>query len=229
MTISYTRTFNYQDKVDNVDIVSAGGDTGLNAQFHSIEAELDTISSVVSQVNDQFGTQSTQLTGLEQQISALGNPVPRSVSLVPALTATNNTGWDIGGGELIPVPGGIVFTGFAAGKTGGNASGIMFLTLPVGSQITAFRALGRNQGGGTLSLLLGSQSLTAQVVKGIATITVNGQAASAPPFDVTQNVSSPSVGVISADTSYFIEAGFQSTGPNDSVALTGFQVLYLAS
>jgi hypothetical protein len=225
MTISYTRTFNYQDKVDNVDIVSAGGDTGLNAQFHSIEAEFDTISSVVSQVNDQFGTQSTQLASLGQQVSALGNPVPRSVSLVPILTATNNTGWNIEGG-------GAIFghlIGFAAGKTGGNASGVMSLTLPVGGQITAFRALGTNQGNGTLGLVLGSQGLTGQGAKVIATITVNGQATPAPPFDVTQNVLSPSVGGIAADTSYWIEAGFQSTGPNDSITLFGFQVLYLAS
>lgn len=225
MTISYTRTFNYQDKVDNVDIVSAGGDTGLNAQFHSIEAEFDTISSVVSQVNDQFGTQSTQLASLGQQISALGNPVPRSVSLVPVLSTTVNApGWDIEEfgiivGAAIPV---------AAMKNGGNATGVMSLTLPVGGQITAFRALGKNQGGGTLVLVLGSQGLTGQGVKVIATMTVNGQAATAPPFDLTQNVLGPSVGVITADTSYWIEAVFQSTGSTDSVLLTGFQVLYLA-
>ena len=180
----------------------------------------------MSQVNDQFGTQSTQLTSLGQQISALSNPVPQSISLVPILTAvSSNPAWDTSGG-------GAIFghlIGFGAGKTGGNASGVMSLTLPVGGQITAFRALGINIGSGTLGLVLGSQGLTGQGAKVIATITVTGQAASAPTFDVTQDVLGPSVGVIAADTSCWIEASFQSTGPSDSVALTGFQVLYLTS
>ena len=94
MTISYTRTFNYVDKIDNVDIVSAGGDTGLNAQFHSVEAELDTISGVVSQVNDALDSQSTALNSLQQQVSALGVAISRAVSVTPVLTAAGPTGWD---------------------------------------------------------------------------------------------------------------------------------------
>ena len=89
MTIAYTRAFDYQDKIDNVDIVSAGGDTGLNAQFHSIEAELDTISGVVHQVNDALTGQSTQLTSLQQQVSALGIAISRAVSITPVLTTAD--------------------------------------------------------------------------------------------------------------------------------------------
>jgi hypothetical protein len=215
MTISYTRTFNYVDKIDNVDIVSAGGDTGLNAQFHNIEAELDTISGVVSQVNDALNGQSTALTSLQQQVSALGVAISRAVSVTPVLTAVGPTGWDTSGPGTAKKP---------AGAT--SAYGAVPVTLPAGAQITAFRALGSNTGTGTLRLALMGQTLNGSAQAAVVTITVT----SLPnPFDITQNpVGGSGADVIDPGSSYFILARLDGAGANDSVSLTGFQILYQA-
>ena len=215
MTISYTRTFNYVDKIDNVDIVSAGGDTGLNAQFHGIEAELDTISGVVSQVNGALTAQSTQLTSLQQQVSALGVAISRAVSVTPVLTAAGPTGWDT------TTPG-------IARKVGGAASayGAVAVTLPAGAQITAFRALGNNTGSGSIRLDLMGQNLNGQGQASVVNITVTSQP---NPFDITKNpVGAASTDIIDPGSSYFILARLDNAGANDNVYLTGFQILYQA-
>jgi hypothetical protein len=49
--ITYTRTYQHDDWIDNEDIVQAGGPNGFNQQFHDIEAEFDAISTVVGSVN----------------------------------------------------------------------------------------------------------------------------------------------------------------------------------
>src|SRR6267154_106666 len=50
--ITYTRTFQHSDWIDNTDIVQAGGPRGFNQQFHDIESEVDKLSTVVGSVND---------------------------------------------------------------------------------------------------------------------------------------------------------------------------------
>jgi hypothetical protein len=215
MTISYTRTFSYVDKIDNVDIVSAGGDTGLNAQFHSIEAELDTISGVTSQVNDALTGQSTQLTSLQQQVSALGVAISRAVSVTPVLTAAGPTGWDTSSPGIARK---------LAGAT--SAYGAVAVTLPAGAQITAFRALGTNTGAGTLRLDLMGQNLNGQGQASVVNITVTSQP---NPFDVTKNpVGVAGTDVIDPGSSYFVLARLDNAGAPDNVLLTGFQILYQA-
>lgn len=49
--ITYNRTFQHVDWIDNEDVVQAGGEKGFNQKFHDIEAEYDKISGVVSDVN----------------------------------------------------------------------------------------------------------------------------------------------------------------------------------
>ncbi len=50
--ISYTRQiFAWQDYVDFVDSVQAGGTNGINVRMHSIEKEFDALSGVITQVN----------------------------------------------------------------------------------------------------------------------------------------------------------------------------------
>lgn len=216
MTISYTRTFDYVDKVDNVDIVSAGGDTGLNAQFHSVEAELDTVSGVVSQINDALTTQSTALTGLQQQVSALGVAISRAVSVTPVLIAAGPAGWD-----NTATPG---IARKLAGAT--SAYGAAAVTLPAGAQITAFRALGNNTGAGSLRLDLMGQNLNGQGQASVVNITVTGQP---NPFDITKNpVGGGGTDVINPGSSYFILARLDNAGASDNVYLTGFQILYQA-
>jgi hypothetical protein len=215
MNILYTRAFNYVDKIDNVDIVSAGGDTGLNAQFHSVEAELDTISGVVSQVNDALNSQSTALTSLQQQVSALGVAISRAVSVTPVLTAAGPTGWDTSSPGTARKPAGAA-----------SAYGAVVVTLPAGAQITAFRALGNNTGSGSLRLDLMGQGLNGQGQASVVDITVTSQP---NPFDITKNpVGGSGTDVIDPGSSYFILARLDNAGVNDNVYLTGFQILYQA-
>ena len=49
--ITYNRTFQHADWIDNEDVVQAGGEKGFNKKFHDLEAELDKISGVVGDVN----------------------------------------------------------------------------------------------------------------------------------------------------------------------------------
>jgi hypothetical protein len=50
--ISYSRTFQHVDWIDNHDVIQAGGEKGFNQKFHDLEAELDKISSVVAAIKD---------------------------------------------------------------------------------------------------------------------------------------------------------------------------------
>lgn len=49
--ITYNRTFQHEDWIDNEDVVQAGGEKGFNQKFHDIEAEYDKITGVISDVN----------------------------------------------------------------------------------------------------------------------------------------------------------------------------------
>ena len=53
--ITYKRTFEHADWIDNEDVVQAGGEKGFNARFHALEGELDSISSVITQINAGLG------------------------------------------------------------------------------------------------------------------------------------------------------------------------------
>jgi len=53
--ITYTRSFQHQDWIDNEDIVQAGGERGFNVEFHALEAEFDKIGGVVGQLNANLG------------------------------------------------------------------------------------------------------------------------------------------------------------------------------
>jgi hypothetical protein len=50
--ISYSRTFQHVDWIDNEDVVQAGGEKGFNQKFHDLEAELDKLSAVVGAIKD---------------------------------------------------------------------------------------------------------------------------------------------------------------------------------
>lgn len=49
--ISYKRSYQHQDWIDNEDIVQAGGPRGFNVEFHALEGEFDSIAGVVTQLN----------------------------------------------------------------------------------------------------------------------------------------------------------------------------------
>ncbi|WP_428338696.1 hypothetical protein [Mycobacterium sp.] len=208
MTISYTRTFAHTDWVDNVDRVQAGGDNGFNGRFHSVEAEFDVVSGVFNQVGTQLGT-------LEQQVSALGTGIARTVSIAPVLAAAGPTGWDTSSPGVARKP-----------STATSAHGAVAVALPAGAQITAFRALGNNAGTGSILLDLMGQGLDGQGQAPVVRITINAQQA---PFDITKNpVGGSGRDFIDPDSSYFILARLDNAGAADNVFLTGFQVLYQA-
>lgn len=52
--ITYARTFEHEDWIDNEDVVQAGGDKGFNKKFHDIEVEFDRIGTVVGSVNTEI-------------------------------------------------------------------------------------------------------------------------------------------------------------------------------
>lgn len=49
--ITYTRTFNHADWIDNKDAVQAGGENGFNQKFHGLESEFDKIATTFGQTN----------------------------------------------------------------------------------------------------------------------------------------------------------------------------------
>lgn len=53
--ITYKRSYQHPDWIDNEDIVQAGGERGFNVEFHGLEAEFDKISSVIAQINAGLG------------------------------------------------------------------------------------------------------------------------------------------------------------------------------
>jgi hypothetical protein len=52
--ITYTRTFQHEDYIDNQSVVEAGGENGFNQKFHSIEGEFDKLSVVVSTIDTEI-------------------------------------------------------------------------------------------------------------------------------------------------------------------------------
>jgi hypothetical protein len=53
--VTYNRSYQHQDWINNQDIVRADGDRGFNAEFHSLEAEFDKITGVVAALNAGLG------------------------------------------------------------------------------------------------------------------------------------------------------------------------------
>jgi hypothetical protein len=224
MTISYTRTFSPDDWVDGVDRVQAGGDNGFNGRFHGIEAEFDTISGVVTQVNDQLTTQSGQIASLEQQVSALGGVVtaPVTLGLTPLMLPFNpdaaNSAWSqmywstsiLGqaNGSYVKVP---------ATNPGNLADGVLPVTLPEGVTLLNLAVLG-------------------QAATPLAMKTVLVQELRAAPFTATQLavltgfVSSPiqNSPVFSSDTHvFYLRATIAGAAPSD--VLRGFAITYQPS
>lgn len=52
--ITYSRTFQHEDWIDNEDVVQAGGEKGFNKKFHEIEDELDQIGNVIGQIDTKI-------------------------------------------------------------------------------------------------------------------------------------------------------------------------------
>ena len=70
--ISYNRTFQHHDWLDNVDRVQASGDNGFNGRFHGLEGEFDRISATVSQIDGALGSLEIQAAGKNVFFGSVG-------------------------------------------------------------------------------------------------------------------------------------------------------------
>lgn len=74
--ITYTRGYSHSDWIDNQDVVQAGGEKGFNQEFHSLEAELDKISTT-------FGAANTAIQNI-QRLNFLSAQPPTTLAATTA-------------------------------------------------------------------------------------------------------------------------------------------------
>ncbi len=202
--VSFTPTFHHTNFVDNRDRVQAGGPNGFNARFGAIEADLTTLSSVV--------------TNVDTELDALGAgpaPTQQTLTLSPA---------------LVPVVG----AGAWAHDSSGYASrsgplttlaGVQSVSVPNGARLVSLRTLGQNSGTGTLRIGLFRSRLLSVVAPAERIARVTGDS---NPFDHNEQAD-PNLALV--DTTafrYFIIATLDGAAAGDTVTLSGFQVLYTA-
>jgi len=220
MTISYTRAFVHTDWVDNVDRVQAGGDAGFNGRFHGIEAEFDSLSGVVTQVNNQLTQESGDISALQQIVSALGGVVqaPVTLGLTPNVLPFNpdapNSAWSsmywstvvLGNahGSFVKVP----------IANNGNADGVLPLTLPEGVKLLNLTVLGQAANPANMQTTLVRELRVAPFTK---TVLVT-----APGF-VSKPI--PNTPVFNSDVNlFYLRATITGAVPSD--VLRGFSVTY---
>jgi hypothetical protein len=198
-SISFTRAFTHSDWVDNVDRVEAGGDNGFNGRFHSLESDLDTISSTFDQV--------------ESALNTLGTPPGAQTSftaLAPAFVATAAAAWSFRDG----------FAEKPGGATGAN--GQAALQLPHGQAVTQLRVVGLNTSvSGVLRVGLYRRTLAdpGANLELIARVQPTGN-----PFNASAN---PTAGLEVVDNqhfTYFVQATLANAQPADVVTVTGIQI-----
>ncbi|NEW69888.1 hypothetical protein [Streptomyces rhizosphaericus] len=201
-SLSFNRTFKHQPWVDAVDRVAAGGDNGFNVRFQRLEADLDKISGLFTEVT----------AALNSLLPAPGTE--KSIRLAPFLTGTGPTAWDTSSQA-----------GLAKKPPGTSAQGAMPLTLPVPGVISSFRVFGKNKGSGTLFFDLMRAKLDGSSQDRLVRIVVSGQATDAPFSDARPPIGDPEA-EIDPNAGYFIATSLVGAGNNDTVVITGFQVTY---
>jgi len=81
--IQFKRTFAHKPWVDTVDRVAAGGDNGFNVRFQALEADLDTLTARINDINDALNTIAP---AVQQTITLNINPVMNAISTSPPWT-----------------------------------------------------------------------------------------------------------------------------------------------
>ncbi|HET8971642.1 MAG TPA: hypothetical protein VFN19_11315 [Candidatus Nanopelagicales bacterium] len=202
--ISFDPSFRHTPWVDNRDRVQAGGPNGFNVRFDALEADLQALSGVVSEID-------AALDLLGQTPAA----VAQVLTLPPMLSPTSTSGpWalDINGYAVRPAP-----------QT--SIAGITPAVIPDGVQLSAFRASGVNSGAGTLRISLMRGRLLGGPTPADRLARVTGDA---NPFDNSVNVD-PQLALVDTLTfRYFVLAQLDNAQTADVVSLSGFQITYLA-
>lgn len=203
-TINFTRDFQHEDWVDNVDRVQAAGDNGINARFHGIEADLDKVGTVIEQVSRSL-----------DKLAATPPAQIVAVAVTPAFVTTAGNGWGHG-------------NGFAKKQTGNftDAHGMVGVAFPEGARVQKLRVVGRGPATGTLFIRLCRQSF-ADIGRTEVLAEVQGRTV---PFDRSERVE-PMLEDVDDDTfKYFVTADLDNTQAGDlAVMISGIQIVYATS
>lgn len=203
--VIFTPTFHHVNWQDGIDRVEAGGPNGFNNRFNAIGADLNTLSTVVSQIDTAIEDfQAPSVSQLPRQLQLNFTPPLRPVPPNPAWT------FDANG-----VP--------TSASTG--SVGVANVNLPDQVRLTALRAIGTAGGtdgsdlDGTIALLrtplrLG---LTQATPDQLASVSLDGRLGS---YDL-QSQATSSLALIDLSTfRYFITASFSFlAGANGSMTI----------
>jgi hypothetical protein len=205
MSVSFTPTFSHTPWVDNRDRVQAAGANGFNVRFGALQADLQTLSTVVGDID-------TALDAL-----ASGPGAQQHVLTLPAiLTATQGSiGWaqDQAGYAVMP-------------PLQTAISGIAPAVIPNGVTLSTFRVCGENTGSGLVRISLMRTRLAGPASSPVDRVArVTGDAA---PFDNTVAVDASMNHVDTNTFRYFILATVDGAAGVDTISLSGFQISYLA-
>jgi hypothetical protein len=131
-SITYKRTFQHEDWIDNEDVVQAGGEKGFNVKFHAMEAEFDNISGVIAQISAGLGA--FQPVGVGGAVAYTGGNVgigsgfstasPPTYRLEVTLAANSGTAEQVRFGNVVCSNGGAggAFAGHAVFSHNNHAS-----------------------------------------------------------------------------------------------------------
>jgi hypothetical protein len=201
--VSFTPTFHHTNYVDNRDRVQAGGPNGFNVRFSAIEADLISLSDVVSDV--------------DTVLDSLGTPTAtqHTLSISPSLTVVAGSG---------------AWAHDAAGYASRNGplttlAGVQPAAVPNGATLISLRVVGQNSGTGSLRISLLRAKLLAAVAPADRIARVTGDV---NPFDRLENADPAFALVDTTQFRYFVLATLDGATAADVVTLSGFQILYKA-
>lgn len=210
--VTFTPTFKHTPWVDNRDRVQASGPNGFNVRFSSLETDLQTLSSVVGQIDSVLDT-----------LGQAPQPQARVLTLPPMLSATTSVaGWGLDSSGYAVRPSSPITT----------LAGIAPVVIPNGVTLSAFRASGVNggpaagsTGSGTLRINLMRARLVGAPVAADRIARVTGDAS---PFDNSVATDPTMSAVDTTVFRYFVLATLDNAQTTDNVSLSGFQITYLA-
>jgi hypothetical protein len=201
--VSFTPTFTHTPWVDNKDRVQAGGTNGFNVRFSAVENDLQSISTVVGQID-----------AVLDSLEAGTGPVTHQLTVAPVLNAvTTGSPWSLD------------TSGYATKGSNTQCTGIAPVPLPNGVTLSSFRASGQKGGAGLLQVQLWRAHATGPATAGDEILTVSGDA---DPFDHTVAVTGAFAAVDTTTYRYFVLAKVAGAATTDVVTLAGFQISYLA-
>jgi hypothetical protein len=201
---SFTPTFTHTPWVDNKDRVQAGGTNGFNVRFAALENDLQTMSTVVGQIDAAV-----------EALQAGTGPVSHVLTIAPVLNAvTTGAPWSLD------------TSGYAVRPSASTSCiGLAPITLPNNITLSSLRTSGQNSGAGLLKISLWRAHATGPATAGDQIATLNGDA---NPFDHTATITGSFAAVDTTTYRYFVLAQLAGAATADVVTIASFQITYLA-